>query len=142
MILSAVPQSWATVQINTPPGDRAVVGREFVMNCTVTAVRGLTVVPSVIWTGPDGNFTDAENITVGPAQTLGLVTNRSLTLHYLQSPEGGQYSCVASVRVPGFEIPPQISAYTQLSVISMLIRANLRMCIRLHDSLLLDFLPY
>ena len=88
------------------------------MNCTVTAVRGLMVVPSVLWTGPDGNLTDAENITVGPAQTLGLVTSRSLTLHYLQSPEGGQYSCEAAVSVPKFETPPQRSAYRQLVVIS------------------------
>ena len=120
IIQSTVPQSWATVQISTPADDSAVVGREFVMNCTVTAVRGLTVVPSVLWTGPDGNLTDAENTTAGPAQTLGLVTNRSLALHYLQSPEGGQYYCTAAIRVPGFEIPPQISAYAQLNVISML----------------------
>ena len=88
------------------------------MNCTVTAVRGLTVVPSVLWTGPDGNLTDAENITVGPAQTIGLVTIRSLTLHYLQSPEGGRYSCEAAVSVPGLEMPPQRSANKQLDVIS------------------------
>ena len=115
----AVPQSWATVQISTPPDDRAVVGREFVMTCTVTVVRGLTVVPSVLWTGPDGNLTDAENITVGPAQTIGLVTSRSLTLHYLQSPEGGRYSCMAAISVPQLEMPPQRSAYKQLVVISM-----------------------
>ena len=89
------------------------------MTCTVTAVRGLTVVPSVTWTGPDGNLTDAENITVGPVQTFGLVTNRSLTLHYLQSPEGGRYSCEAAIRVSGLETPPQRSAYKQLVVISM-----------------------
>ena len=116
----SVPQSWATVQISTPPDDRAVVGREFVMTCTVTAVRGLTVVPIVTWTGPDGNLTDAENITVGPAQTIGLMTSWSLTLHYLQSPEGGQYSCEAAISLPGFETLPQRSAHKQLVVISML----------------------
>ena len=87
------------------------------MNCTVTAVRGLTVVPSVLWTGPDGNLTDAENITVGPAQTIGLVTSRSLTLRYLQSPEGGWYSCEAAISVPLLETPPRRSAY-KLVVIS------------------------
>ena len=123
MILSysLVPQSWATVQISTPPDDSAIVGREFVMTCTVTAVRGLMAVPSVSWTGPDGNLTDAENITVGPVQTFDLVTSRSLTLHYLQSPEGGRYSCEAAISVPGFQMPPQISAYKQLVVISMLV---------------------
>ena len=78
-------------------------------------------VPSVTWTGPDGNLTDVENITVGPAHTLGLVTSRSLTLHHLQSPEGGEYSCNAAISVPGFEMPPQRSAYKQLDVISTLI---------------------
>ena len=89
------------------------------MTCTVTVVRGLTVVPSVTWTGPDGNLTDVENITVGPAQTLGLVTSRSLTLHHLQSPEGGRYSCKAAINVPQLEMPPQRSAYKHLVVISM-----------------------
>ena len=63
--LLSVPQSWATVQISTPD-DSAVVGREFVMTCTVTAVRGLMAVPSVVWTGPDGNLTDEENIMHRP----------------------------------------------------------------------------
>ena len=89
------------------------------MSCTVKAVRGLMAVPSVTWTGPDGNLTGAENITIGPAQTFGLVTNRSLTLHHLQSPEGGQYSCKAAISVPGFETPPHKSSYKQLVVISM-----------------------
>ena len=83
------------------------------MTCTVTVVRGLTVVPSVLWTGPDGN------VTAGPAQTYGLVTNRSLTLYYLQSPEGGRYSCRAAISVPQLESPPTGSAYKQLVVISM-----------------------
>ena len=58
------------------------------MTCTVTVVRGLTVVPSVFWTGPDGNLTDKESITVGPAETIGIVTNISLTLH--DNRNGGQ----------------------------------------------------
>jgi len=77
------------------------------------------MVPSVVWTGPDGNLTDEENITVRPAQTFGLVTSRSLTLHYLQPPEGGRYSCNAVISVPGFENSPQRSAFKQLVVISM-----------------------
>ena len=89
------------------------------MTCTVTAVRGLTVVLSVTWTGPDGNLTDAENVTVGPSHTYGLVTSQSLTLHYLQSPEGGWYSCKAAISVPQLEMAPQRSAYQQLVVISM-----------------------
>ena len=89
------------------------------MMCTVTAVRGLMAVPSITWTGPDGNLTHVENITVGPAQTLGFVTSRSLTLHHLQSPEGGQYSCKAAISVPQLDMTPQRSAYQQLVVISM-----------------------
>ena len=114
----AVPHSWATVQISSPPDDSAIVGRQFVVTCTVTLMRGMTGVPGVTWTGPEGNLTDSENITVGPAQTLGFVTSRLLTLHYLQSPEGGRYSCEAAISVPGFEIPPQRSAYKQVVVIS------------------------
>ena len=113
----SVPDDWATVQISTPPDDSAIVGREFVMTCTVTTVRGLTVIPVVTWTGPDGNLTyteditvgfeetsgadgdltDSEKITVGDAQTSGLCDYyRSLTFHSLQSSEGGRYSCNGS----------------------------------------------
>ena len=115
----SVPQSWATVQITSPPDDYPVVGREFVMTCTVTAVRGLTVVPSILWTGPDGNLTDAKNITVGPTYMLGLVTRQSLTLHYLQPLEGGQYSCKATISIPALEISLPISAYKELVLTGM-----------------------
>ena len=116
----AVPQPWATVQINSPPDDSAIVGREFVMTCTVTVVRGLTVIPEVIWTGPDGNLTMTKNITMGYKQTSGNMTTRSLTLHSLQSSEGGLYSCTAAVDISGLEAPPQISSRKHLTVISTL----------------------
>ena len=116
----AVPQAWATVQISSSPDDSAIVGREFVMTCTVTVVRGLTAVPRVVWTGPDGNLTHTKNITMGYEQTSGLMTTRSLTLHSLQSSEGGQYSCTAAVSISGFETLPQISSSKQLTVISEL----------------------
>ena len=115
-----VPQAWATVQISSPPDDSAIVGREFVMTCTVTVVRGLTVIPEVIWTGPDGNLTETNDITMGYKQTSGLVTHRSLTLHSLQSSEGGLYSCMAVISISGLEPSPQISSSKHLTVISTL----------------------
>ena len=90
------------------------------MTCTVTVVRGLTVIPEVIWTGPERNLTATKNITMGYKQTSGLVTTRSLTLHSLQSSEGGQYSCMAAINISGFETPPQISSSKRLTVISTL----------------------
>ena len=88
------------------------------MTCTVTAVRGL--VPSVVWTGPDGNLTDAENITVGPAQTFGLVTSRSLTLHYLQLSDRGKYICKAVISILRLETSLQIAAHQFVDVIGKL----------------------
>ena len=88
------------------------------MTCTITVVRGLTVVPRVVWTGPDENLTDVENITMGHAQTCGNMTTSSLTLHSLQSHYGGWYSCIAAVNIPGLEAPPQKSAHKHLAVIS------------------------
>jgi len=82
------------------------------MTCTVTVVRGLA--PTLIWIGPDGKLNDTKNITVGPAQTFGFETRRSLTLHYLQSREGGLYTCTAVVNNTCL----QASAYKQLIVIS------------------------
>jgi len=117
-IQPAVPQAWATVQISSPPDDSAIVGREFVMTCTVTAVRGLTVIPEVIWTGPDGNLTGTKNITMGYEQTSGTETTRSLTMHSLQSPEGGQYSCMAAITIPKLKISSQKSTYKHINVIS------------------------
>ena len=116
-----VPQAWAMVQITTPPDDSAIVGREFVMTCTVTVVRGLTVIPEVVWTGPDGNLTDVENITMGHTQTCGNMTTSSLTLHSLQSHYRGSYSCMAAINIPGLETPPQKSAHKHLAVISTLL---------------------
>ena len=90
------------------------------MTCTVTVVGGLTVIPEVIWTGPERNLTATKNITMGYKQTSGLVTTRSLMLHSLQSSEGGQYSCMAAINISGFETPPQISSSKRLTVISTL----------------------
>ena len=117
-IRPAVPQAWATVQISTPPDDSAIVRRQFVMTCTVTTVRGLTVIPRVVWTGPEGKLTATKNITMGYKQTSGLVTTRSLTLHSLQSSEGGRYSCMAAISIPKLETSSQRSAYKHLNVIS------------------------
>ena len=124
---------WATVQISTPSDDSAIVGREFVMTCKITVVRGLTVIPEVVWTGPDGNLTytkeitigheqtssadgdliNSENITMVDAQTYGSVTTSLLTLHSLQSSQGGRCSCMAAVNIPGLKT---ISAYKHLNV--------------------------
>jgi len=87
------------------------------MTCKVITVRGLA--PTVIWTGPDGKLADTKNITVGPAQTFGLETRQSLTLHYLQSSEGGWYTCKAVINIPRLNTCLQASAYKQLIVISM-----------------------
>ena len=88
------------------------------MTCTVTVVRGLTVIPEVVWVGPDGNLTGTKNITMGYKQTSGLVTTRSLTLHSLQSSEGGQYSCIAAVNITKLKTSSQRSTYKHLNVIS------------------------
>ena len=88
------------------------------MTCTVAVVRGLTVIPGVVWIGPDGNLTDVKNITMGHAQTCGNMTTSSLTLHFLQSHYGGWYSCITAVNIPGLEVPPQKLAHKHLAVIS------------------------
>ena len=55
------------------------------MTCKVITVRELA--PTLIRTGPDGKLADTKNITVECAQTFGLETSQSLTLHCLQSSE-------------------------------------------------------
>jgi len=87
------------------------------MTCKVKAVRGLA--PTIIWTGPDGELNDTKNITVGHPQTFGFETSRSLTLHYLQSSEGGLYTCTAVINSPRLDTCLQASAYKQLIVTSM-----------------------
>ena len=85
------------------------------MTCTVTVVRGLTVIPRVVWIGPEGNLTATKNITMGYEQTSGLVTTRSLTLHSLQSSERGRYSCMAAISTSGLKTR---SGYKELIVLS------------------------
>ena len=88
------------------------------MTCTVTAVRGLTVIPRVVWVGPDGDLTGTKNITMGYKQTYGLVTTRSLMLQSLQSSEGGQYSCMAAINISKLKTSSQKSTYKHINVIS------------------------
>jgi len=79
------------------------------------------VVPSLLWIGPDGNLSNTENISVGPAQTFGLVTKRSLTLEYLESSQAGKYSCKGIVSIPRIELTLQVCAYKEIVVTGMYI---------------------
>ena len=69
-----------------------------------------------MWIGPDGkeiSNNSITNVTVG--NTIfhsDTVATRKLIFSYLNSSHGGQYSCKASISVPGLnEVAPKVTTY-------------------------------
>ena len=107
----AVPYRWANVYISTSRGS-ALNGSEYTLECTVSAITGMTLPPSVEWVGPDGTVLASEkNVTIGEVETRGTVSILSLIFNPVLSSQGGYYRCRATVNVPWMAVqPPQLSA--------------------------------
>ena len=98
----------------------ATDGEEYYLTCTVTVINGLTVdAVSVTWLGPDGKIVNEDNITSAVVQATSSTSLFSrLTFRPLRSTHGGDYTCKATVKIPGLKEPPPRTALAQLVVTS------------------------
>ena len=66
-------------------------GKNYTLNCTATAVKGLVVQPDLV--------------IMGPNSTVASVNNASSVTHtFSLTSDGGQYKCTASVSIPQAKI--------------------------------------
>ncbi len=109
---------WASVNITPIIG--AIDGEDYYLTCTVTVIDGLMAdAVSVTWLGPDGSVVDGENTTTSVfLSNSSTVLSSRLTFHPLRSTHGGNYTCKATILVPGLNEPPPITAMAQLVVTS------------------------
>ena len=116
----AVPDNWANVSIESEPENNALQGSEYTLLCTVRAITGMTLQPSMEWVGPDGTvLVNEENVTIDEVETRGTVSTLSLSFHPVHSSQGGFYTCRATVNVPWMvDQPDQISARFNMPVTS------------------------
>ena len=114
---SPVPDLWADINIT---GRNALYGSEYTLLCTVRAITGMTLPPSIEWVGPDGTVLVSEgNVTVGEVETRGTVSTLSLSFHPVHSSQGGFYTCRATVNVPWMvDQPAQLSTTFNMPVTS------------------------
>lgn len=72
--------------------ENPVAGTPYILNCTVTLLPGMTVIPVIIWEGPGvGAGAEMTDIT-----SLGEVHSRLLTFSQLTIAHGGTYVCTAN----------------------------------------------
>ena len=76
-------------------------GDDYTMTCTVLFYLDLQAQPVFEWIGPDGTLIyNGSNITVQNHAVVSDTSVIALTFFPLSSSHGGEYSCVASIKVP------------------------------------------
>ena len=97
------------VEITTSGGD-TIAGEQYTLTCTVTVPEssGLTGTPTVGWTGDEGKT----GITEDTPMTSGRVTTLTLTFSPLQDSQDGDYTCSATLPVPGMDPATGMNVYT------------------------------
>ena len=100
------------MEITTTGGD-TVAGEQYTLTCTVTVPEssGLSVTPTVVWTGDEGKT----GVTEGIPETLGRVTTSTLTFNQLQDSQDGMYTCMATFSCRG--VTDQTASGLELDVV-------------------------
>ena len=83
--------------------------------CLVRSIPNLEAVPQVTWLDASGqeitNSTHT-NIVVGNPVVSGNIVTRKLIFSYLNTSQGGIYTCNASLSIPGLNsVPPLLDTY-------------------------------
>ena len=125
LFLSAVPYHWASVHIRTSRVS-ALHGSEFILECRVRAITGMTLPPSVEWVGLDGTVLESEeNVTIGEVETRGTASTLSLSFNAVLSSQGGYYTCRATVNVPWMTVCNHLS-FLQHSIWLLLVSKSIQ----------------
>ena len=92
-------------------------GDTLTITCTATVIEGLVVSPSLQWLAPDNSAistTGNPSLTGEPVVT-GVESIVAVRFMPLRTSQGGSYSCMASITIPGFP-PVQSMETTQVIV--------------------------
>ena len=105
----AVPSNWGSIQIRAKSRDAAQNGSVFTLLCTLEAIAGMTLPPTLQWVGPDGTVvrSDDNRTVVGMVRTQGTVSTISLSFNPVLTSDGGMYMCRAAVYVYWMSIQPR-----------------------------------
>ena len=84
----------------------STAGDQLILTCSVELVEGYTGTLDVVWTTTDGNVlvTDGSVFVEAPS-TLGSVTTLIATFSPLNTSDGGQYMCQATLNSPELGSP-------------------------------------
>ena len=95
-----VPEQWATIEVTRTINQTLYVrgGTTPTLVCTVRAIEGMNIVPTVEWFDQNNNeIKSREHITVGTSHTNGTVTTSTLNFNQVSKIDGGLYMCRASL---------------------------------------------
>ena len=117
----AVPDEWATVDIQNSTGENALNNTDYILTCTVTVIEGITLPVTVEWVGPDGDVVTSEgNRMVGEVEVQGRVSTLSLSFSPVYFTDGGSYTCRAAISVSWLaQQSLQLSCTVEMPVTSM-----------------------
>ena len=92
-------------------------GDELQLTCSVTVTEGLTVQPTVQWSG---GSVGSEGVTQTATTVSGSHSTRTLAFSPLLTSHGAQYTCQAVINIPSISVMRNGSNSANLIVQSML----------------------
>ena len=111
-LLCLVPPS--TVSLSTSAEGSNVAGESYRIFCIVRAPTGLSTLPEITWTNPNGMETHGQvNNTVFGSS---VVVTSTVTFIPLLTSQSGVYMCQASLQSPSLLQPLNISATVTVSI--------------------------
>lgn len=72
--------------------ENPVAGTPYILNCTVTLLPGMTVIPVIFWEGPGVD----DGAEINDITSSGEVHSRLLSFRHLTIAHGGKYVCTAN----------------------------------------------
>ena len=110
--LFLVPPS--AVRLSTSAEGNSVAGESYRIFCIVKAPTGLSTLPEITWTNPNGTETHGQvnNTVVGSS----IVVTSTVTFIPLLTSQSGVYMCQASLQSPSLLQPLNIYATVTVSV--------------------------
>ena len=109
------------MQVASNENGRALHGNNYTLTCTVTLIGGITLPVTMEWMYNNASILPSDHLLVSKENTSSLVTTLHLTFTPIETTNGGDYTCRASIHVPWMDQqPPVISESVHISVTSKL----------------------